>query len=793
MIVEPGSLRVFRPSFHPIPGGPARRSRAGAVRCLLLGALCVPQLAQAQQSVPVTDQTVDDAIRKGVAWIKSQRKDDNWDHLGTEGRFHGGETSLALLALLTAGEDPQQNDMAASLKWLTAQKLVATYVYGIRAAALSHVPSSVYRATLQADTEWLLKNVNPKSGGAAGGYDYEGAEHSGGGNNADNSNSQYGVLGAWLASDAGMQVPETYWSLVQDYWMTGQVSDGGWGYRRNDNRATGSMTAAGLACLFVILDKAYAHDEGAFDGTKSPLCGRHKEAYGVLAAIQRGLDWFGREYTPDNPHGEGNWRYYYLYGVERVGRASGTKYFRQRDWFREGAAWLLSQQQSDGRWEGGDTPLHSTCFAVMFLAHGRAPLLFSKLQHGDDWNNKIRDVAGLTHYAQKRLERLLNWQIVNLGGSLDDLLEAPILYMSGHAAMRFSDDDCAKLREYAQRGGLILGVACCSRDEFAQGFRDLARRLFPQFEMRAVAENSPFFSRELVADIKDPPPLFEVHSGTRALMLLSTKDICAPWNQYRVQRWENYFLLGCNLYAYATDRSAIRSRLQSPDIPVKQTTIKRTITVARIKHAGLWDPEPYGWKRLAAYMNNETGTRLELTEGIPLDSPKLAEYKLAYLTGSGPLELAPAELSALRAYLYSGGTLLADAAIGAPEFATSFENALQGTLGAPLKYLERDSFLFKGGTIPDAVSLDNIAYRRAARRETRGQTLPRLRGFEIGQRLAVIFSPYDVSASLLGTPVYNCRGYEPESALRVARNMLLYGSLSTAEKARAAKSGGGKP
>ncbi len=764
---------------------------AGTVRYLLILATLAPCAARAQQTVAVSDESVDEAIRRGVAWIKSQRKDDNWDHLGTEGRFHGGETSLALLALLTAGEDPQKTDMAASLKWLASQKLVATYVYGIRAAALAHVPSSTYRAALQADTEWLLKNVNPKSGSMAGGYDYEGP--GGTGNAADNSNSQYGVLGTWLASDAGITVPESYWTLVQEYWLGGQGTEGGWGYRRNDARATGSMTAAGLACLFVILDKAYAHDEGAFDGVKSPLCGKHKEAYGILAAIQRGLDWFGREYTPDNPHGESNWRYYYLYGVERVGRASGTKYFRQRDWFREGAAWLLSQQQADGRWEGGDTAFHSTCFAVMFLAHGRAPLLFNKLQHGDDWNNKIRDVAGLTHYAQKRLERLLNWQIVNLGGSLDDLLEAPILYMSGHRAMRFSDEDCAKLRLYAQRGGLILGVACCSSDEFSAGFRDLARRLFPQFEMRPVAESSPLLSRELVADIKDAPPLFEVHSGTRVLMLLSPKDICAPWNQYRLQRWENYFQLGCNLYAYATDRSAIRSRLQSPEIPVKQTTIKRTIRVARIKHPGLWDPEPYGWTRLGAYLNNETGTKLELSEGIALDSPRLAVYKVAYLTGSGPLELSPAELSALRAYLYSGGTLLADAAVGSQEFANSLDSALQGTLGAPLKYLERDSFLFGGGSIPDGVSLENIVYRRAARRETRGQTLPRLRVFEIGQRLAVIFSPYDVSASLLGTAVYNCRGYEPESALRLARNMLLYGHLSTAEKARAAKGGASKP
>jgi hypothetical protein len=34
--------------------------------------------------------------------------------------------------------------------------------------------------------------------------------------------------------------------------------------------------------------------------------------------------------------------------------------------------------------------------------------------------------------------------------------------------------------------------------------------------------------------------------------------------------------------------------------------------------------------------------------------------------------------------------------------------------------------------------------------------------------------------------VFECRGYDADSALRVARNMLLYANLSTAEKARLA-------
>ena len=205
-------------------------------------------------------------------------------------------------------------------------------------------------------------------------------------------------------------------------------------------------------------------------------------------AIDRAMSWFAAAFSPDhNPGGGSRWKHYYLYGVERIGRASGRKYFRDRDWFKEGAAYLLASQEEEGHWEdGGYGRLEDTCFALMFLSHGRAPLLFSKLQHGEDWNNKLRDVAGLTRFAEKRFEKLLNWQIVSLDGPIADLLEAPILYMSGHEAWHFTDDETAKLREYCNRGGMILGVSCCSSKPFSDWFKQLAATLFPSFPMKPL-------------------------------------------------------------------------------------------------------------------------------------------------------------------------------------------------------------------------------------------------------------------------------------------------------------------
>ena len=47
----------------------------------------------------------------------------------------------------------------------------------------------------------------------------------------------------------------------------------------------------------------------------------------------------------------------------------------------------------------------------------------------------------------------------------------PILYMSGHEAFEFSDDQRTALKQYVLDGGTFLGDACCGRPEFADDHR----------------------------------------------------------------------------------------------------------------------------------------------------------------------------------------------------------------------------------------------------------------------------------------------------------------------------------
>lgn len=284
--------------------------------------------------------------------------------------------------------------------------------------------------------------------------------------------------------------------------------------------------------------------------------------------------------------------------------------------------------------------------------------------------------------------------------------------------------------------------------------------------------------------ISPPPEIYEVHNGVRTLLLLSSEDVAAAWNRYRVGGGARELRLGCNVYLYATDKTTIRSRLKSATLDRRPTVGQRKIEVVRIRHEAGWDVEPFGWERLAAYMDNEVGVRLVPVAGITLDSPLLQDFRVAHITGTGALTLSAAERAGLRRFLTGGGTLLADAAGGAPEFMRSLEEQLTALLHVEPRSLPADSPILTGKGLPGAVALDAVGYRRALRRPDPSRRLPALRAYLLGERAAVICSPLDISVGLLGTPVYECRGYDPDSALRVMRNLLLYASLSTAEKRR---------
>ena len=166
---------------------------------------------------------------------------------------------------------------------------------------------------------------------------------------------------------------------------------------------------------------------------------------------------------------------------------------------------MLFRSNKDGSW-GGHVDNHNhnkipdTCFGLMFLARGRAAVMMNKLDYrpagGDKgreptWNQRPRDVANIARWVGKQREKDLNWQIVNLRAPVEELHDAPILYISGRDALTFTAEEEAKLRQYVEEGGMILGHADCGNKSFADSFKNLGQKLFPAYEFRELPSTHP--------------------------------------------------------------------------------------------------------------------------------------------------------------------------------------------------------------------------------------------------------------------------------------------------------------
>src|SRR5690606_15318192 len=134
------------------------------------------------------------------------------------------------------------------------------------------------------------------------------------------------------------------------------------------------------------------------------------------------------------------------------------------DWYARGSQWLLRNQDKDGSFKRADKwvgKLPGTCFAVLFLARGGAPVVMNKLEYtsGRDgnWNNRPRDAANVARWIGRQFERDLNWQAVNFAASAADLHDAPILYIAGNGPLNLDEAQKRTLRQYVLEGGMIVG------------------------------------------------------------------------------------------------------------------------------------------------------------------------------------------------------------------------------------------------------------------------------------------------------------------------------------------------
>ena len=752
---------------------------------LVVAAGILAPLPQAARGA--TDEDVVQAIERAKEFLLSHRQGDgSWPETSYRpAPVACGQTEMALFTLVCLGAAPTSDVITRSLDTVLSRNLDYNYAVCFRVMALSRLQNQVpaakreaVRTVLQTDVRWLIHAQTPD-----GGWTYLSPSGSRNDQPCDLSNTQMAILALREATLAGIEVPNAVWQKAQALYFKTQQQDGSWAYREHhvlraggEVPGYGSMTAAGVASVFITADSLEPGRGCPCQNGKSP-----RTASEVDRRAEAAIAWLEKNFTADgNPNYYVNAEQffpYWLYAAERVGSAAGYKYFGTRNWYKEGAEAALKNQQPNGSW--GTIP--DTCFAALFLHKGRAPILFNKLQYKGDWNLHRRDIANLTAYIERVKEQPFHWQIVGLQAPVEELHDAPILYITAESPPTFTDDEMKKLRAFTDTGGTVLFEASCGNPGVRRWFPSLAKTVWPEWPMKPLGSTHASYADPYV--LKQRPEVLGIDDGLRTIVFFALDDVSCHWNLRAMAGREYLFQWAINLFTYATDRGALRTKLVSRDAgksdrynSLIRKGAKDSLRLARLKYEGAWDVgRHYGaLAGLAAHVNRKALVTLK-TEDDGIGAADLGDRDVAYLAGAGPIGLSAAERAALKQYLGKGGFIWAEAVGGSPAFDKEFRKAA-GELGWELKLLAPEHPLMSG-KFNDAIGYhlaSDVQFRRALRVSRAGRQYAELVGIYQNGQLAGLYSPFDVLFSATGYEAYGCLGYLQPDAQAVAANVVIY-------------------
>ena len=741
-------------------------------------------------------ERVRQSIQRGVRFLLQERTGDGyWRENPT---YKGGMPGLVVLALLNAGVDPNAPEMREPLRRLSTERPETTYASSLIIMALAEADPIRFRPQIRQHAEYLVATQSPD-----GGFGY-------GNNNSgwsDSSNSQFAILGLHEAQLAGIEIEKTVWEKAQKYWE--RVFDqrgGSFSYRPGVNTRSGSMTCAGI-CSAILVEENLQQGAAAVNGNNVTCC----QTAPANPLVDGGLKWLGTNFSvkrnPTIPINDGHSTvlFYYLYSLERTGRITGRRFIGVHDWYRAGTTELLERQSVDGRWQGsggfggeGD-PLVTTSMALLFLSKGLRPILVGKYQHGDGqtWNPHPQGVHLLTRFVEKAWGRKLNWQTIEAAqAKADDLMEAPVLHITGDRRLKLSFEQIANLKKYVDNGGFLFieaqnGFGCPSAKLFDQDVRELLSVLYPDTKLEVLKPDHIVWNSHF--SIKPDPDftLLGIQSCCRTSVIYCAGPVSGFWELNKpkqrdyaetIQKKIEYSVqLGTNILAFATGNE-LKDKLDRPKLENEDrlvgTMIGRRILVPKLRHRSGFDDAPMALANLLRRVSQDRGVQFSSqSEFVDADLASLQDYPVVFVHGRGRFSLSEQEREALRIHLERGGFIFGDAICGDQTFADSFREAMQSLLpdAGWEKLPKTDPLLTNrfGG-----YAIDRVQMRLPP--TNRGQATgfaaadPQLEGLRVGDRYRVIFSPFDISCALESGTSSSCYGYSVDDAAKLAANILLY-------------------
>lgn len=404
-----------------------------------------------------------------------------------------------------------------------------------------------------------------------------------------------------------------------------------------------------------------------------------------------------------------------------------------------------------------------------------------------DWNSDPADLEQLVARANAALGIWYGAREIKLAGFSGDPSEIPVLYANGHRAFKLSPEEKGKLKAYLENGGFLWAQACCGAAEFTAGFQALLAELFPANPLERLPMDHPVFVSgkkiektaygPAVQDRPDGLPcLYGVDLGCRTAVIFSPYDMCCGWDNHSMAGAQAVAIpdsqaLGFNMLAYSLAYSRLGRFLSRTKIYYEEGERARgDFTIGQVAYRGNWDPGPSSLANLLKRVVRGSSTKVQFArERVELGSDGAFDFPLAYLTGHGDLRLTPAEGARLKSYLNAGGFLFANACCGRRAFDAAFRREVEAVLGKKLAPLPLDHPVYS-----TQHKIHEVAYTPLVRDANPDLRIPTLEGIDFDGVTRVIYSRYGLDCGWENEDHPFTRSYEPEDALKIGMNVLVY-------------------
>lgn len=133
-----------------------------------------------------------------------------------------------------------------------------------------------------------------------------------------------------------------------------------------------------------------------------------------------------------------------------------------------------------------------------------------KYSGGGDWYANPTSVPNLIRFCNQNIHTTLKEKPVPVEAGSKDIFNYPILFMTGHGNVFFSDADARNLREYLISGGFLEISDNYGLDKY---IRTELKKIFPEEELQEIPYDHPIYHQHY--NFESIPKIHE-HDGKRA-------------------------------------------------------------------------------------------------------------------------------------------------------------------------------------------------------------------------------------------------------------------------------------